>query len=185
MQSPPLSLIQVRVEEGAGHGGKGGETVTTISHSSSSLPSPPLSLSPPHSTCTVLHQSHDSGSGPKSIRKDQETKNKEMVRLISSSTFLLSLFIFSACMFTPRGWMVWFSRSPLPRLHHHDIMHIVELFFILTIMELFFILTIVELLHRATTKSFSHTFTQTKKRREKSHSLALALTLSLSYYMYS
>jgi len=26
--------------------------------------------------------------------------------------------------------MGWFSMSPLPRLHHHDIMTIVELFFI-------------------------------------------------------
>ena len=45
--------------------------------------------------------------------------------------------------------------SPLPRLHHHDIM---------TIVELFFKLTIVELLHRATTKSFCHILTQTKKK---------------------
>ena len=108
--------------------------------------------------------------------------------IISSFTFLLSLFIFSACMFT-WGWVGWFSMSPLPRLHHHDIMTIVELFFILTIvelffiltiMELFFILTIVELLHHATTKSFSHTLTQRKKRREKSHSLALTSTLAVT-----
>ena len=38
-----------------------------------------------------------------------------------------------------------FSMSPLPRLHHHDIM---------TVVELSFILTIVELLHCATTKPF-------------------------------
>ena len=63
--------------------------------------------------------------------------------------------------------------SLLPRLHHHDIM---------TIVELFFILTIVELLHRATTKFSCHTFNTEKKkeRRKKSYSLALALTLALT-----
>ena len=50
----------------------------------------------------------------------------------------------------------WFSMSPLPRLHHHDIM---------TIVELSFIMTVVELLHRSRTKSFCHILTQTKKRR--------------------
>ena len=44
----------------------------------------------------------------------------------------------------------WFSMSPLPMLHHHDIM------------------TIVELLHRARTKLFCHILARTK--RDKSHS---------------
>ena len=39
----------------------------------------------------------------------------------------------------------WFSMSPLPRLHHHDIM------------------TIVELLHCARTKLFCHILARTKK----------------------
>ena len=52
----------------------------------------------------------------------------------------------------------WFSMSLLPRLHHHDIM---------TIVELFFILTIVELLHRATTKFSCYTFNTEKKRKKE------------------
>ena len=56
-----------------------------------------------------------------------------------------------------------FSMSPLPRLHSHDT------------------ITIVELLHHARTKSFCHISTQTKKKRtEKFHSLALALALTLT-----
>ena len=49
-------------------------------------------------------------------------------------------------------YLGWFSMLPLPRLHHHDI---------LTIVELFFILTIVELLNRARRKLFCHILTQT------------------------
>ena len=49
----------------------------------------------------------------------------------------------------------WFSMSPLPRLHHHDIM------------------TIVELLHCARTKLFCHILPRTK--RDKSHSLSPSL----------
>ena len=52
----------------------------------------------------------------------------------------------------------WFSMSPLPRLYSHDI---------ITIVELFFILTIVELLHCARTKSFCHILTQTKEKEGK------------------
>ena len=51
----------------------------------------------------------------------------------------------------------WFSMSPLPRLHHHDITTIV---------------TVVE--------SFSHILTQTKKKRRHSLVLALALTLTVT-----
>jgi len=52
--------------------------------------------------------------------------------------------------------------SPLPMLHHHDIM------------------AIVELLHRGRTKLFCHIFNTDKKRRENFHSLALALALTLT-----
>ena len=58
----------------------------------------------------------------------------------------------------------WFSMSPLPRLHHHDIMTIVGL-----------------LLTRHDKVLFSHFYTERKKKRkEKFHSLALALTLTLT-----
>ena len=73
--------------------------------------------------------------------------------------------------------------SSLPRLHHHDIMTIVELFSIMTIVELFSIMTIVELLHHARTKFFCHILTQTKEK-EKFHSLALALPLTLTVILY-
>ena len=60
----------------------------------------------------------------------------------------------------------WFS---IAKLHHHDIMTIVELFFILTI--------VITLCHDKVL--LSH-FNTDKKGREKSHFLALALTLSLT-----
>ena len=68
---------------------------------------------------------------------------------------------------TGKTFSGWFSMSPLPRLHHHDIITIVGLFFILG------------LLHHATTKFFSHTLTKRKKKKGI-HSLALALTLTLT-----
>ena len=60
----------------------------------------------------------------------------------------------------------WFSMSPLPRLHHHDITIIVELFFIYVPCQDKVVL--------------SHFNTDKKKRREKSHSLALTLTLTVT-----
>ena len=60
----------------------------------------------------------------------------------------------------------WFSMSPLPRLHHHDIM------------------TIVELLHHGQDKVvLSHFNTDTQKKEgEKFYSLALALTLIVALH---
>ena len=71
---------------------------------------------------------------------------------VDAITFILSLAPFSglficayvALRFSDRPERLgWFSMSPLSRLHHHDI---------ITIVELFFILTMVDLLHCATTK---------------------------------
>ena len=55
-------------------------------------------------------------------------------------------------------YLGWFAMSPLPRLHHHDIM---------TIVGLFSILTFVQLLHRATTKFFLTLLHREKKKEGK------------------
>ena len=76
------------------------------------------------------------------------------------------------CIPSQTSWLVhgvtvlgWFSMSPLPRLHHHDIMTIVGLFFILT---------------RHDKVLLSHFYTEKKKeRREQFHSLTLTLTATL------
>ena len=90
---------------------------------------------------------------------------------LETSLMRLALMGEMLCVGLGIAYECWFSMSPLLKLHHHNIM---------TIVELLFMLTIVELLHHATTKVFCHTLTQRKKKKGKTHSLALALTLTLS-----